>query len=243
MIKLDSFSRYFSDGMGLSAQALANQLNLDLVDKIECIYKVVQNASSSPSDVLLQSSHNILRRSIEQIHLKEEKPFFVNEGQCRGGCEWFIALFLNFKKAHPETSTHKLLQEIAKEFVDGVGIQGACLQKSYQEDKQHQKITHALKFELEEKFEWDLNNKHLSAEIFKKIHELEDGVYLLSFPGYVAEKAEDSVPGHATVVIIESGNYYFFDLNVGLAGTGREIGTLLIEPILSSKKGCRIYQQ
>jgi hypothetical protein len=225
MITASNNLKYFSKNTVIAPEALAKQLNTDLADKIEHIYEAVEKANFGPSNVLLQSTSNSLRHSVEQIHLEEDRPFFKNDGQCRGASEWFIALFLNFKKKYPEVPTHKLLVEIAKEFEEGVGIQGACLQKSAQEDHEHQKIIHSLNFDLEKKSEWELRNKDVCTEILKNVYELEDGVYLLSFPGYKADKVEESIPGHATVIIVENGNYYFFDPNVGLAGTGRELGT------------------
>ncbi len=219
MTTIDCFSKYFFNGNKLAAENLANQLNLDLIDRIESIYKSTQNDQAFSSGVLLEVANNALCRSVEQLH------FFKNRGQCRGACEWFIALFLNFKKNHPEIPTHKVLIEITKEFAEGVGIQGAFLQKSYEEDNEHQNVIHSLNFDLEEHSTWDMRNKEVSSEILKKVNELEDGVYLLSFSGYAAEKQEDDIPGHATVIIIESGNYYFFDPNIGLAGTGRDVGT------------------
>lgn len=73
----------------------------------------------------------------------------------------------------------------------------------------------------------ELKNKDLSAEILKKVYELSDGAYLLSFAGYQcwSNFEKDNIPGHATAIIVENGNYYFFDPNVGLAATGRDIGT------------------
>lgn len=218
-------SKYLLINMVVAPEALAHQLNIDLADKIESIYGAVEKANFCPSHVLLQSTSNSLRHSVEQIHLEENRPFFKNDGQCRGASEWFIALFLNFKKKYPKVPTHKLLVEIAKEFEEGVGIQGASLQKSYQENIEHQKIIHSLNFDLEEKPEWELRNKNVCTEILKNVYELEDGVYLLSFSGYKADKVEENIPGHATVIIIENGDYYFFDPNIGLAGTGLEIGT------------------
>lgn len=230
MATISNYAEYFNGNTQLAPDALADRLRSDMAEKIERIYESVQTSQLCQQQVLLQNASNSLRRSVEHISLDAKQPVFKNDGQCLGACEWLIALFLNIKKKHPDVATQKLLVEIAKEFKEGVGIQGACLQKSSEEDVDHQKIVRALNFELQEKSEWDLRNKEVSTEILKNILQLEEGVYLLSFSGYKSSPGghatvEDDIPGHGTVIVIEKGNYYIFDPNVGVAGTGREIGT------------------
>lgn len=131
------------------------------------------------------------------------------------------------EKKHPEVPTSELLIQIAKEFSEGVGIQGAFLQK-YRGTGEHEHIINALKLSIEKLPKIDLNHKDVQIEILTKIAELKEGIYLLSFsgsPAGVAWGTYAAIPGHATVIIIEGRNYYFYEPNVGLLGTGLEIGT------------------
>lgn len=220
-----SNSKYFLNNRELVPEELAKQLYDDLTSAIERIHEAVEKKIFQQSQVLLQSTHNSLRHSVESIQLEENQPFFKNDGQCRGASEWFIAIFLNFRKKYPEIPTQVLLKEIAKEFEEGVGIQGAVLQKAYAADNEHQNILCSLNFDLKEQSVWDLGNKDFCVEILNHVLKLEDGIYLLGHSGYKATESEDTIPGHATAIVIENGDYYFFDINVGLVGTGRHIGT------------------
>lgn len=202
-----------------NSAVIDKQLQTDLRNQIVRIAQAVQIAAFPQPGVLLQPTTNSLRKSVEQLH------FFDSSGQCRGASLWFIALVMNFKKKYPDVSTPTLLVAIAKEFEEGVGIQGAYLQKVHAEGSGEDRILGLLNVELQPHAEWDMRNKNVSAEIMEKVHVLEEGIYLLSFSGYQADRKEDSIPGHATVIIVEKGNYYFFDINAGLAGTGKDIGT------------------
>lgn len=216
-------SKYFLNNRELVPEELAKQLHADLTNAVERIHEAVEKKIFQQSQVLLQSTYNSLRHSVECIQLEESQPFFKNDGQ--RASEWFIALFLNFRKKYPEVPTQVLLKEIAKEFEEGVGIQGAVLQKAYAAANGHQNIINSLSFDLKEHSVWDLGSKDFCVEILNHVLKLEDGVYLLGHSGYKAAESEDTIPGHATAIVIENGDYYFFDINVGLVGTGRHIGT------------------
>ncbi|MES2121366.1 MAG: hypothetical protein V4492_01145 [Chlamydiota bacterium] len=238
--RFGDYSAYFPNGQRPTTEVLATQLCNDLTEKTELIYRAIQERHPASTSSLLQTTSNQLHPSVASIQLIADTPFFADNGQCLGATEWLIALFLNFKKKYPEIPTDQALQSIAKEFEDGVGIQGAWLQKIYEENKSsHIEIVQALKISLAEA-EWNLRTFDIWGNllspkedsivvIMKQIIELSDGVYLFSFPGckqipFWGIPGKKIIPGHGTGIIIENGHYYFFEINVGLAGVGWKIG-------------------
>lgn len=222
MITTDYNLKYFPNGVQPTPSSIAPLLAKDLIDRAEAIYsRILQE--KQPSKTCLQSASNSLRRSVGRIHL-ENKPVFEDDGQCAGACKWFIALFFHLKTKYPEVSTHQLLTQICKEFADGVGIQGALLQKYG-----HEEILHSLNLNRGNRTEIDLKNKDAQIEILNEIYKLSDGVYTLSFSGCPGGRmgwgTVDAIPGHATAIIIENKDYYFFEPNLGLLGTGVNIGS------------------
>ncbi len=229
MTVIAGYSKYFPQGRELPIEQLSAQIKADLDAKVEEIYASVGKIEFSLSSVCMQATRNALRGSVAQISLEEDASLFENGGQCRGISEWFIALYLNMKHKYPDIPTQKLLVMIAREFEDGADIQAAYLQK-------HQlsqvPILSTLNCLQEDQTKHDFQNKKGSVEIYKIISELEDGVYILSYPGISKEKLINAgihnpkeVAGHATVVIVENDNYYLVDGNYGLCGTGSEVGS------------------
>lgn len=227
-------SNYFVDEAAPKIENVAALLKGDLFAKIEMIRASILNGNEGG----LSNSKNILHHSVECI-LVEGQPFFKNDGQCLGASEWLMAQYLHVRKRYPEIRPQQLLRAIIAEFSEGVGIQGAFLQK-YQKGSEHKALIQALDLEEKQIAALEFHNviaKDISNEIpekfMKKISELEDGIYRLSFSGAPAisempwgpqkERGEDRIAaGHATVIAIEKGEYYFHDNNVGLISTSAD---------------------
>jgi hypothetical protein len=203
------------------SETLFTSMKSDLTKTVERLYST--QITVSPCQ-LLQSSKNSLRQSIEQLQ-DNGKPTFENDGQCRGAAEWFVALFLEFKRKYPEVPIQKIVALIAKEFEEGVGINGAYIQKNYRENSTHEKILQSLNITLEERSKKDLSYKDFTDNLLKELLGLQDGVYLLSFSGSPGERGEKDIPGHATAVVIERKNYFFFDPNAGATAAGPDVGS------------------
>jgi len=225
-------SSYFSpDGSTIQFQ----KLKTDLIGKIEEIYQRVQASTESSSEFILQRTKNRLLESVAEIEV-DGKRIFENDGQCLGFCKWMAALFLNTKKKYPKTPTGPLLKEIAKEFAEGVGIQGAILQRIQGMDCSLKLAHDEMNIDCQEIALWDFGIKGLlpypkdcknhSQEILQNIFALSDGVYSLIFSGYSADRKRDkelNVNAHEALVVVEEGDCYFVDPNAGLIGVTKDL--------------------
>lgn len=227
MIKIDVNQKYTQLLSENNFQGIACELKSDLTTKAQLIYEKAQNSTGLIANVVLQSSNNSLRRSVGLIQV-QGSPLFENQGQCLGASIWAIALFHVIKKNYPEVNTAKLLAEIVKEFSEGVGIHAAVLQKCCEVGKKSL-LLQSLDLTSEQKSNIDLKKNEIAAELLKCIPSLEDGAYILSFPGWkgfwTSIEKQDIYYGHATAIFIEQGNYFFWDINSGLVGTGKGVGT------------------
>lgn len=191
--------------------------NLEL--KVNDLFHETKNSSTLLKSGHLQQTKNCLHSSVKNLQ-SESPDFFKDSGQCRGASEWFLALFLNAKKTFPKLPTKELLISIAKEFKEGAKLDAAIIQK-YQHDSCHDELVRALGISIQQK-DFLLSSSGIieveslekfGGKLLKAVAELKDGSYILGFKG-----AED-LPGHATVIIKEDTDYYFFDPNIGLFGT------------------------
>lgn len=201
-----------------------------LDERVNRIYlRIMTESYIPPSGVILQKTVNKLHRSIQHV---SSGFFFPDTGQCLGACEWFMSLFLNFKKKYPDVKTDRLLIEIAKEFKDGVGLPGALLQNHYRqsavEQRQpclHGELLRGLSIEALKVFE--IRTENISEDFLNStIFNMTDGIYLIvALPGSGMSQTLN-FRGHAMLTIVDQGNHYFFEPNTGLLGTGQDIGSL-----------------